>query len=198
MAARTATRITIIDGHPDPDPARFVHALGEAYAHGARESGIEVRIIRVADLDVPVLRSQAEWNEGATPPSIAAAQGSIAWAEHIVILYPLWLGSMPALLKAFMEQDFRPGFAIPRKGRSLRGGLLKGKSARVVITMGMPGLVYRWFFFAHSLKALERNILQFVGLGPIKTTLIGNVANLSENRRNAWLDALEGLGRSGG
>jgi putative NADPH-quinone reductase len=62
----------------------------------------------------------------------------------------------------------------------------------------MPGFVYRWFFFAHSLKALERNILQFVGLGPIKTTLIGNVANLSENRRNAWLDALEGLGRSGG
>jgi putative NADPH-quinone reductase len=76
-----------------PDPARFVHALGEAYAHGARESGIEVRIIRVADLDVPVLRSQAEWNEGATPPSIAAAQGSIAWAEHIVILYPS--GSAP-------------------------------------------------------------------------------------------------------
>jgi putative NADPH-quinone reductase len=191
-------RIAIVDGHPDPDPARFVHALAEAYARGAREGGTEVRVVRVADLDVPVLRRQEEWNGGPTPPAVAEAQGAIAWADHLVILYPLWLGSMPALLKAFFEQVFRPGFALPRKGRSLRGGLLKGKSARVVVTMGMPGFVYRWFYLGHSVKALERNILSFVGLGPVKTTLIGSVGNLSESRRTAWLDALEELGRTGG
>jgi hypothetical protein len=28
--------------------------------------------------------------------------------------------------------------------------------------MGMPAAVYRWFYRAHSLKSLERNILGFV------------------------------------
>ncbi len=51
--------------------------------------------------------------------------------------------------------------------------LLAGKSACVVITMGMPAFIYRWYFGAHGLKNLKRNILGFCGVGPIKDTLIG-------------------------
>lgn len=32
-------RLLLIDGHPDPDPARFGHALADAYAAGAAEAG---------------------------------------------------------------------------------------------------------------------------------------------------------------
>ena len=58
--------------------------------------------------------------------------------------------------------------------------LLGGRSARLVVTMGMPALVYRWYFRAHSIKALERNILGFVGIAPIDETLIGSI---EEHRR---------------
>ena len=51
--------------------------------------------------------------------------------------------------------------------------LFKGKSARIVVTMGMPGLFYRWYYCAHSLKSFERNVLRFCGVGPIRTSLIG-------------------------
>jgi putative NADPH-quinone reductase len=104
---------------------------------------------------------------------------------------------MPALVKAFFEQAFRPGFAVKRGEMSLNPGLLGGKSARVVVTMGMPALVYRWFFLAHSLKSLERNILKFAGLGPIRETLIGGVESIGDAKRKAWLEKLRRFGREG-
>ena len=78
-------------------------------------------------------------------------------------IYPLWLGTMPAALKALLEQSLRPDFAMDYTGR-WPAGRLKGRSARVVVTMGMPELAYRWWFGAHSLKSLERNVLKFVGI----------------------------------
>ena len=75
--------------------------------------------------------------------------------------------------------------------------LLSGRSARVIVTMGMPALVYRWYFGAHGLKSLERSVLRFVGIRPIRETLIGMIGSLSEAKRRAWLDKLRALGRDG-
>jgi len=188
-------RIVIIDGHPDPEEGRFCHALSAAYAQAAEAAGHELRTVMVARIVVPLLRSARDWNEGTPVPSIREAQDMIAWAEHLVIIYPLWLGAMPALLKAYFEQVFRPGFAIARKQQGLGAGLLKGKSARIIVTMGMPAWLYRLFFRAHSLKSLERNILKFCGIGPIHETLIGGVEDAK--RREAGLAAVDALGRSG-
>jgi putative NADPH-quinone reductase len=186
-------RILVLDGHPDPDRARFVHALADAYAEGATAAGHEVARIDVATLDIPPLRSAAAW-EAEGGEGVRAAQEAIAAAQHIVILYPLWLGDIPAALKAFFEQVLRPGFAFPRGARGLNNGLLKGRSARVVVSMGMPAVIYRWFFVAHSLRSLERNILGFVGLGPVRRTLVGNVAGLKDEARQAWIEKLRGMG----
>ncbi|HSF48541.1 MAG TPA: NAD(P)H-dependent oxidoreductase, partial [Burkholderiales bacterium] len=75
--------------------------------------------------------------------------------------------------------------------------LLAGKSARVVVTMGMPAFVYRWYFGAHSLKSLERNILGFCGIGPIKESLIGMIEAPNSARRQKWLAKMRQLGRDG-
>ena len=194
----TVTRIAIIQGHPDPGRDHFCHALARSYAQGAVGSGHEAREIDVARLDFPVLRTKEDWENVVFPDAICRAQDTIAWAAHLVILYPLWLGSMPALLKAFLEQVLRPGFAI---GRGQSGTqwkkLLAGRSARIVVTMGMPALVYRWYFRAHSLKSLERNILGFVGIAPVKETLIGAVETCGSAQRRKWLDKLAALGRAG-
>ena len=132
-------------------------------------------------------------------PDIEQAQQDIAWAEHLVIIYPLWLGTVPALLKGFIEQAMRPGFALREKegGEEWPKPRLAGRSARIVVTMGMPAFFYRWFFGAHSLKSLERNILKFVGIKPIRETLIGMVETKDEAKRGAWLAKMEALGRKG-
>lgn len=190
-----ARHITLIQGHPDPDPRRFGRALAQAYMEGARAAGREMRLIDVAQLDFPLLRSQADWTDGAPPPPLKAAQDAIAWAHHLVFFYPLWLGSMPAYSKGFLEQVLRPGFAreMPADG-SYGKPLLRGRSARIVVTMGMPAFVYRWYFGAHSLKSLERNILRFCGIGPIRETLIGSVGSKNPRHREGWLAKLRTLG----
>ncbi|HYA39035.1 MAG TPA: NAD(P)H-dependent oxidoreductase [Candidatus Methylomirabilis sp.] len=60
--------------------------------------------------------------------------------------YPLWGGDVPALLKAFCEQAFRPGFTFKMEPGKMGNKLLTGKSARIVVTMGMPPFFYRWYF----------------------------------------------------
>ena len=111
-------------------------------------------------------------------------------------MYPLWLGAMPALLKAFLEQVMRPGFAVGKIRSASWKKMLAGRSARIVVTMGMPALIYRWFFRAHSLRSLERNILGFVGIGPVKETLIGSVETCGNPEREKWLERLRALGRA--
>jgi putative NADPH-quinone reductase len=188
------SRIAIIDGHPDADRARFVHALADAYAAGAAEAGHEVRRIEVAVLDFPLVRSQREWEEGDVPPAIAKAQDAIAWAEHLVFVYPLWLGDVPALLKAFLEQVARPRFAFRYREKGLPEKLLAGRSARLVVTMGMPGFFYRLVYRAHSLKSFERNILKFVGIKPVRKSVVGAVAG-PEAARLKWLSRMREFGR---
>jgi len=168
--------ITIIQGHPDPQTKHFGYVLADAYARGAEEAGHEVRRISVANLDLPLLRSKAEWEAEISSPPVLLSQQAIGWADHLIIFYPLWLGTMPAVLKAFFEQVFRPGFAISNDAQGEMGKkLLSGKTARIVVTMGMPAFFYRWYYRSHSLKSLQRNILTFTGIGPIKTSLIVNV-----------------------
>lgn len=191
-------RILIIQGHPDAGQSHYGHALAEAYANGASEAGHELRRIEVAKLDFPLLRSAQDWQQGEPVPAIREAQQALAWAEHLVILYPLWLGSMPALLKGFLEQVARPGFAVSAPGEAQGWRKkLKGRSAHLVVTMGMPALMYRWYYRAHSLKNLERNILGFVGIGPIRASLIGLVEG-DAGRRQRWLQRLRKLGRDAG
>ena len=189
-------RILLIQGHPDAVTRHLGHALEDAYARGAEAGGHEVRRVSVAQLDFPLLRTQQDWEEGSLPPALAQAQADIAWAQHLVLFFPLWLGDMPAVFKGFLEQVARPGFAFkPTPGNPFGQKGLTGRSARVVVTMGMPALLYRWYFRAHSIKSLERNVLGFVGISPVNETLIGLVDKLDAAGVQKWSTKLHTLGR---
>jgi len=188
-------RIVIIQGHPDDTVPHLCHALANAYTVGAKKAGHEVRVVQVSKLEFPILLSQEDWEKGDMPVGLISVHEAIFWADHMVIIYPLWLGSMPALLKGFFEQVFRPNLTDSGEKKALDWRkLLKGKSARIIVTMGMPALFYRLFYQAHSLKAFKRNILAFVGLNPIHTTVIGLVEKLNQSKAKRWFAKLEKLG----
>ena len=89
----------------------------------------------------------------------------------------------------------RPAIGFSVSGAIARGRPLAGRSARIVVTMGMPAFIYRWYFGAHSLKSLRRNILGFLGIAPVRETLIGAIDSLSDKRRDAWMIRVQRMGR---
>ncbi len=189
-------RVLILDGHPDPEPKRFVHALASAYRDGAQAAGHEVLITRLADLEFPWLRTQSDYKKGEPVESVRRVQADFNWANHVVILYPLWLGDMPAMLKGLLEQMLRPGFAFSyQKSGRWPIKLHAGKSARVIVTTGMPALIYRLWYRAHSLRIVQRNILKFIGFQRIDASLIGSMESMNDDQRRAWLDKLRKPGR---
>lgn len=190
-------RILVVNGHPDGDPARFCAALAAAYAAGAAAGGHSVEALALGRLEVPLLRSKADYERCAEAPApLRASQEALLRAEHLVLIFPLWLGTLPALVKAWLEQVLRPGFAWQGEAAAGRAqARLAGRSARLVVTMGMPALVYRWWFGAHGLVGLERNVLRFVGLRPVRRTLIGRVEAIGEATRRRWLERLTAMGR---
>ena len=174
-------RILIIDGHPDPKGSHFVHELAEYYRQGAKESGRQVRTLRVGELRFPLLRSARSYLSGKVPPPIAAAQKSILWADHVVVLYPLWLGTMPAKLKGFIEQVLRPGFAFEQRGAGQHPRrLLKGRSARIVVTRGMPQLFDEVDRSPRSIRNVVADVLEICGVKPVGVTVLDGVETLSD------------------
>lgn len=184
--------IAIIVGHVRSDT--FCDALADAYATGAREAGHAVELVRVASLSFdPILREGFERIHPLEPDLVDARRIVLA-ADHLVIVFPLWLGAMPALLKGFLERLLQPDLVGPSKaGKFVQ--LLKGKSARVLVTMGMPGLVYRWWYGAHALLALKRNILEFMGVKPVRSTLFGMIDTVGAQKRQQWLEEVADMGR---
>src|ERR1017187_9637304 len=186
--------ITIIQGHPDPRGNHFGHALADAYAKGAHDGGHEVQVVDVAKLDFPLLRKREDL-DGAPPAAIQEAQATIGRSDHVVMIYPVWNGAMPALLKGFLEQTFRPAFIFPdaKPGEPLgfrawftQRKALTGTTARVVVTMQMPAFVYRWYFHPHP----EKNTLRLSGMGPVKESLIGLVETPNGRKRDQWLNKM--------
>lgn len=191
-----AKRILVINAHPDAGHGHFGDALAERYAGAAGQGGHEKRIITLNQLEYPLIDSAATWRAPEVPADIAHAQDDIRWCNHMVFFYPLWLGDVPALLKGFLEQVLRPDFAFSEPEGKMPVKLLKGRSARLVVTMGMPAFFYRAFYRAHSVRNFRRNILLFSGVKPVRTSLVGMVEG-SDRHRRKWLDKMERFGNSG-
>ncbi len=131
------THICIIQGHPDSRGGHLCHGLADAYREGAIEAGYQVSEVDIGGLTIDFVRNP---DDMARPPNdtILQAQQRIVEAEHLMIIYPLWLGTMPALVKAFFEQAACGDFFLEKTEKAWPVGKLKGRSARLVVTMGMP------------------------------------------------------------
>ncbi len=191
-----STRIAIIQGHPDPAGGHLLNAMADAYAEAAIEAGHEVRRIEVATLDFPLLRTQADFEHGELPPALVPARDDMRWAAHWLVLFPLWHGTMPALFKGFLEHVFRPGFAMEYREKGFPKRLLAGRSARIVVTMGMPALLYRWYFGAFGVRGFERSMLGFAGIKPIRESLYG-LTFADDAKRARWIDEMRRHGSRG-
>lgn len=186
-------RVAVIVGHARKDT--YCEALGEAYRRGAEAAGATASLWVTSKLAFdPVLHEGFEKVQ-ALEPDLAAVREAVLAADHLVIVFPLWLGTLPAILKGFLERLLQPDLVEPSKqGKFVQ--VLKGKSARVVVTMGMPAFVYRWWFGPHAVKMLKHNILGFMGVKPVAFSIFGSIEAIGQKGREKHLAEMEAWGRA--
>lgn len=189
-------RILVINGHPDPAATHLCAALAEAYVRGATAAGLEVSRLDVGALDFPLVRSLEDYKSGVVTEDMARAQEAVKHAQHLVFVFPIWFGSPPALLKGFFEQLLRYGFSWSSPQAAM-SSVLTGKSARLIVTMGMPTPVFRYLLGGHGLGALEKGLFLVTGVGPVRHTLLGGAQGDAPATKARWLAMAEDLGRRG-
>jgi putative NADPH-quinone reductase len=186
-------KIMIVVGHPYADS--YCEALGEAYRRGAEEGGHQAQLFALARMSFDAILRMGYRGEQLLEPDLVAARQALKACDHLVLVFPLWCGDMPAILKGFIERVLQPDLlAIHAAGSKADWKVLKGKSARVIMTMGMPGWFYRWYFGAHALKIVRRNILHFTGVKPVRSLIYGMIEAVSDDTRKEWLREVEALG----
>lgn len=190
-------KIVIIVGNPLRDS--YSEALGQAYLRGADGGGHDARLFVLASMTFDPVLHEGYRRVQPLEPDLAAIREAFVACDHVVFVFPLWLGDMPALLKGFLERLMQPDLlAVQNSDGKASWKFFKGKSARVIMTMGMPGWFYRWYFGAHALKLLKRNILQFTGISPVRSTVYGMIEAVGKEKREDWLRDVEALGRIAG
>jgi NAD(P)H dehydrogenase (quinone) len=189
-----AKRITIVLGHPDSNS--YCAAISSAYEQSARNAGHEVRLIQLGALKFDPILHKGYKEIQALEPCLVDAQEAITWANHLVFVYPIWWGSMPALLKGFFDRTFLPGFAFKyRKDSQFWDKLLAGRSAHVFSTMDTPPWYFWLVYKMPGHNQIKRTILEFSGIKPVKITSFGPVRYASQARRESWLKQVSDYAR---
>jgi NAD(P)H dehydrogenase (quinone) len=186
--------ILIIQGHPNKDS--LSSEILNAYRESAEQSGAEVRAIIVRELEFqPVLflgykRTEPLEND------ILRSQEQISWADHLVMIYPNWWGTYPAMFKGFIDKVLWPGFAFSfQPGRDTPQQLLKGKSARIFVTMDSSRWTYRFRQGAPGHKAMKLATLGFCGISPVNFTTFYRIRYAKKEKTDKWTSHVKKLGR---
>jgi len=189
-------KILIINGHPDKES--FNHALAASYKKGVLASGFELEEINIGELSFNPNLQFGYRKRTELEPDLIDAQEKIKWADHIVWVYPVWWGSVPAIMKGFLDRVFLPGFAFKkREGSVWWDKYLTGRSAHLISTLDQPGWYYSLINGAPSHKAMKKLTMNFVGIKKVRTTTIAPLRLSSEAFRKKWLRKVEQLGKAG-
>lgn len=176
-------KILIIVGHPDSG-SLSAH-LGDKYAEGARAKGNEVKVLKLGDLKFDPILHKGYKVIQELEPDLKMAQEEIKWCDHLVVIYPSWWSTMPAILKGFFDRIWMPGFAFHFDHAGITHGfvwhgLLHKKTARVFVLSDSPAIFAR-ILFGDTTNEIKKGILWFAGLRP-KITKVGGLKNASPKK----------------
>ncbi len=186
-------KIFIFLGHPDKDTK--CGSLADAYEKGAREAGHEVERVNIGDLTFDPILHLGYKTIQALEPDLKMVQEKIRWSEHFVIFYPTWWSTMPSLLKGFFDRAWLPMFAFHfHKNGIFWDKLLKGRSARVYITMDSHPLISS-IVMGDTTNEIKNGILWFAGFSPIRVKKVGPLKNIAPEKLARWQAKFTKLGK---
>jgi putative NADPH-quinone reductase len=187
-------RILIINGHPNKES--LCSAFAQSYKKGAESTGAQCTLLNLIDVDFNPNLLYGFQKRIAMESDVLSMQQAILDAQHIVIIYPNWWSTYPAIVKAFIDRVFIPKFAFSYRDNSIFiDRLLKGRSARLIVTMDSPGWYYSLFMKSPGHNSMKKGILEFCGIKPVKITEFNMIKTSNLQKRIKWITQVEELGQ---
>ncbi len=182
-------------GNPDSEET-LSNDVADAYAKDAAAAGHYVRRTNISDLSFDPILHKGYKVIQELEPDLKKVQEDMKWADHFVLVYPVWWSAMPALLKGMFDRMWLPGFAF-HFWKSGMGWdrMLNGKTARVITLSKMPPFFIR-LVFGDFTNEISYALLGMSGY-KVSMTQFGNSENCTPTRHTRYLKKIAALARRG-
>lgn len=175
----------------------FTDELADAYERAARAAGHDVQRLNIGELSFDPILHKGYSEIQPLEPDLVRVQEMIKWADHLVVLYPNWWISMPAILKGLFDRVWLPGFAFKFDHATHEvEGLLQGKTARVIVVDGAHSPFMTRLKYGDYTNEISRGILGFAGMS-VQVTTLGPCERADEHQHEEWITEVRELGRGG-
>ncbi len=190
-------RILVLNGHPAETSLSY--SLATAYAEAATISGNDVRTVHLHDLSF-----DSDFGFGGykrikpLERDLETVWQHLEWSEHLVLVMPMWWGGMPAKLKGLFDRILLPGRAFDTRNAKwgMPAPMLRGRSARVVITSDTPGW-FLWIAYRNALIwQIRGQILNLVGIRPSRFTHFSGASRPGPGMVDGWMVRMRALGEA--
>lgn len=185
-----------------PYGGSFCGAILAAVERGLKTGGHKCRVINLDQDDFdPVMRSKdllafvgagraGEDALDAIDEQVREYKGHLEWAEHLVMIFPVWWMTTPAMTKGFIDKVIFPAIAYDMKDGRLVSRLSLRK-VTVITTMNTPADIYREVFGNPLEGSLIKGTFRQIGIENIEWTSLNEVKQVSREQREAWLEEIE-------
>lgn len=182
----------VVVAHPDSDS--LSHAVTQALAEGVAAAGHSVEIADLAreGFDPRFSLNDLSVHRREIPPSadVAAEQARIDRADALVLVYPVYWWSMPALMKGWIERVFANGWAYD-EGADLK--TVKKLGHLPVHLIGIGGATMRTYerhgYLSAMKTQIDHGVFGYCGAPVLTSELLLPVPEMSEH-----LDTARALG----
>lgn len=188
-------KILVLLGHPSTDS--LCGNLADRYQAAAEDAGHEVARLNAGELSFDPILHKGPDHHQELEPDLVTFRDNIEWADHILLVYPNWLCSMPAVLKGLFDRTWLPEFAFrtdPETGKEEQ--LLTGKTARVIVLSGKYGPFASWWKFGDFTNEIQYGVFGMAGIKS-EVTALGPSENIDEGKKEQWIKQIEKLAAKG-
>jgi NAD(P)H dehydrogenase (quinone) len=205
-------RVLIVFAHPEP--RSFGHALLKRGTETLLSQGHEVQVSDLYAMKFNPVATGADFTQrrfpealqydreqkqasgsGTFAPDIQAELDKLLWSDLLILQFPLWWFSVPAMMKGWIDRVFVNGTVYGGSGKRFDGGGLKGRRAMLAMTTGcLPGMVEPGGLLGDRdviLWHLHHGTFGYSGLETMPPFLAWSIHYTDDEKRAEYLDSYE-------